>query len=73
MNEITGDHQCEFPLDKSTVNQTFCIRYILQNKWIYNGKAHHLFIDNNTAQVLHNILGEFGITYFIPTDHLIMF
>jgi hypothetical protein len=67
MNEITGDHQCGFRRNKSTTNQIFYIRQILEKKWEYNGTMHQLFIDFKKAydsikrEVLYNILVEFGI------------
>jgi hypothetical protein len=44
-NEITGDHQCGFRRNRSTTDQIFCIRQILEKKWEYSGTVHQLFID----------------------------
>jgi hypothetical protein len=32
IDEIIGDHQCGFRRNRSTTDQIFCIRQILQNK-----------------------------------------
>jgi hypothetical protein len=66
-DEITGDHQCGFRRNRSTTDQIFCIRQILEKKWQYNGTVHQLFIYFKTAydsvrrEVLYNTLIEFGI------------
>jgi hypothetical protein len=67
VNEIIGDHQCGFFRNRSTMNQIFYIRQVLEKKWEYNGMVHQLFIDFKKAydsirkEVLYNILVEFGI------------
>jgi sorting nexin-29 len=67
VNEIIGDHQCGFHRDRSTTDQIFYIRQILEKKWEYIGMVHQLFIDFKKAydsikrEVLYNILLEFGI------------
>jgi hypothetical protein len=66
-DEIMGDHQCGFGHNRSTTDQIFYIRQILEKKWEYNGTVHQLFIDFKNAydsvrrEVLYNILIEFGI------------
>jgi hypothetical protein len=45
MDEIIGDHQCGSRRNRSTTDQIFCIRQILEKKWEYNETAHQLFID----------------------------
>jgi hypothetical protein len=66
VNEVI-DHQCGFRLNRSTKNQIFYIRQILEKKWEYNGKVHQLFIDFQKAhesvkrEVLYHTLLEFGI------------
>jgi hypothetical protein len=66
-DEIIGDHQCGFRRNRSTTDQIFYIRQILEKKWEYNGTVHYLFIDFKKAydsvrrKVLYNILIEFGI------------
>jgi hypothetical protein len=66
-DEIMGDHQCGFRRNRSTTDQIFYIRQILEKKWEYNGTVHQVFIDLKKAydsvrrKVLYNILIEFGI------------
>jgi hypothetical protein len=45
VDEIIGDHQCGLRLTRSTTDQIFCIRQILEKKWEYNETVHQLFID----------------------------
>jgi hypothetical protein len=65
--EIIGDHQCGFRRNRSTTDQIFCSRQVLEKKWEYNGTVHWLFIDFKNAyvsvkrEVLYNILHEFCI------------
>jgi hypothetical protein len=67
VNEIIGDHQCGFRRNRSTTDQIFYIRQILEKKWEYNGTVHQLFIDFKEAydlvkrEVLYNILLENGV------------
>ena len=64
--EIIGDHQCGFRL-RSTTDDIFCIRQILENEWEYIEAVHQLFInfkkayDSVSREDLHNILIEFGV------------
>jgi hypothetical protein len=66
VNEIIGDHQCGFRRNRSTTDQIFYIRQILEKKWECSGIAHQLFIDFKNAydsvkrEVLYNILLEYG-------------
>jgi hypothetical protein len=66
-HEIIGDHQCGFRRNRSTTDQIFYIRQILEKKWEHNGRVHQLFIDFKTAydsarrEVLYNTLIQFGI------------
>jgi len=66
--EIIGDHECGFQHRRSTTDNIFCIRQILEKKWGYNEAVHQLFIDCKKAydsvrrEVLYNILIEFGIS-----------
>jgi hypothetical protein len=48
-DEITGDHQCSFQRNKSTTDQIFYTRQILEKKWEYNGTVYQLFIDFKKA------------------------
>ncbi|KAJ4426173.1 hypothetical protein ANN_26982 [Periplaneta americana] len=67
VDEIIGDHQCGFRRNRSTIDQIFCIRQIMEKKWEYKGTVHQLFIDFRKAydsvkrEVLYDILIEFGI------------
>jgi hypothetical protein len=67
IDEIIGDHQCGFRCNRSTTDQIFCIRQILDKKWKYNETVHHLFIDFKKTydslrrEVLYNILIKFGV------------
>jgi hypothetical protein len=67
VSEVTGDPQCGFHRNRSTNDQIFYVRQILEKKWEYNGKLHQLFIDFKKAydsvkrEVLYNILLEYGI------------
>jgi hypothetical protein len=69
VNEIIGDHQCGFRRNRSTADQIFYIRQILEKKREYNGTVHQLFIDFKKAydsvkrEVLYNILLEFGVPH----------
>jgi hypothetical protein len=66
-NEIIGDQQCGYRRNKSTTDQIFCIRQILEKKWQYNETVHQLFIDFKKAydsmrrEVFYNILIEFRV------------
>jgi hypothetical protein len=65
--EIIGDHQCGFRRNRSTTDQIFYIRQILEKKSEYNCTVHQLFInfkkacDSVRREALYNILIEFGI------------
>jgi hypothetical protein len=66
-DKIILEHQCGFRHNRSTTNQIFYIRQILEKKWEYNGTVHQLFIDFKKTydlvrrEVVYNILIEFGI------------
>jgi hypothetical protein len=66
--KIIGNHQSGVRRNRSTTDQIFYIRQILEKKWEYNGTVHQLFIDFKKAydsirrEALNNILIEFGIT-----------
>jgi hypothetical protein len=45
VDEIIGDHQCGFRRNRSTTDQIFCIRQILEKKREYNETVQQLFID----------------------------
>jgi len=65
--EIIRDHHCGFRRNRSTTDNIFCIRQILENEWEYNETVHQLFInvkkayDSVRRDVLYNVLIEFGI------------
>jgi hypothetical protein len=67
INEIIGNHQCEFRRNRSTAEQIVCIRQILEKKLKYDETVHQLFIEFKKAhdslrrEVLYNILIEFGV------------
>jgi hypothetical protein len=67
MDEIIGNLQCGFRRNRSTTNQIFFIRKILEKKWEYNETVHQPFTDFKKAhdsvkrEVLYNILIEFGV------------
>ena len=48
-NEITGEYQCDFRRNRSTVDNIFSIRQILEKKWEYNKDVCQLFIDFEKA------------------------
>jgi hypothetical protein len=67
IEEIIGDYQGGFRCNRSTTDQIFCIRQILERKWEYNETVHQLFTDIKEScdsvrrEVLYNILIEFGV------------
>jgi hypothetical protein len=67
VNEIIGDHQCGFCRNRSTMDQIFYIRQLLENEWEYNGTVHQLFVDFKKAcdsvkrEVFYLILLECGM------------
>jgi hypothetical protein len=67
VNEVIGDHQGGFCRNRSTTDQIFYIRQILEKKWEYNGAVHQLFInfkkdyDSDKREAIYNIVLEFGI------------
>jgi len=49
VEEICGDHQCGFRRNRSTTDQIFTIRQILEKKWEFGQPVHQLFIDFKKA------------------------
>src|SRR5262249_17782791 len=47
--EITGDYQCGFRRGRSTTDQIFIIRQIMEKAWEYTATIHHLFLDFKQA------------------------
>jgi hypothetical protein len=48
-DEIIGDHQCGFRRNRSTTDQIFYIRQMLEKKWENNGTVSQLLIDFKNA------------------------
>jgi hypothetical protein len=48
-DEIIEYYQCGFQRNRSTIDQIFYIRQILEKKWEYNGTVHQLLIDFKKA------------------------
>jgi len=77
IDKITGEHQCGFQCNRSTIDQVFCDHQILEKKWEYEyiGTVHQEFIDFKTAcdsvrrERLYNILTE--ISTFMKIVRLI--
>jgi hypothetical protein len=57
----------QFRRNRSTTDQIFCVRQILEKKWEFNETVHQLFVDFKKAydsvrrEVLYNTLIEFGV------------
>jgi hypothetical protein len=49
IDEIIGHHQCGFRRNRSTTDQIYCIRQILEKKWEYSETVHQPFIDVKKA------------------------
>jgi sorting nexin-29 len=49
MEETIGDFQCGFRKGRSTVDQTFTLRQILEKSIEFGIETHHLFIDFEAA------------------------
>jgi hypothetical protein len=66
-HKIIGDHQCGFRRNRSTTDQIFCTRHILEKKCQYSETVHQLFVDIKKAydsvrrEVSYNILIESGV------------
>jgi hypothetical protein len=67
VGEITGDYQCGFIRNRSTIDQIIHIRQVLEKRWECNGKLHQSYIDfertNNSVrrEVLYSVTIAFGI------------
>ena len=67
VEEITGDHQCEFQHNRSSTDHIYCIHQILERKWEYTEAVQQLFIDfkkdydSVRRDILYNIITECGI------------
>jgi hypothetical protein len=49
VDKTIRDHQCGFRRNRSTSDEVFCIRQILEKKWKYIETVHQLFIDFKEA------------------------
>jgi hypothetical protein len=64
---IIGNYQCGFRKNRSTTNQIFTLREILEKAKEFGIETHHLFIDFKSAygtikrDQLHNAMSEFNI------------
>ncbi|KAJ4435308.1 hypothetical protein ANN_17918 [Periplaneta americana] len=68
INTFASAHISQFMRgNRSTIDQIFCIRQIMEKKWKYKGTVHQLFTDFKMEydwvkrEVLYDILIEFGI------------
>jgi hypothetical protein len=65
--EILGDYQCKFRKGRSTTDQTFMLRHIIEKTYMFNVDIHQLFIDYKQAydsinrKQMYKIMKEFGI------------
>lgn len=67
VEEITGDHQCEFQHSRSSTDHIYCVHQILERKWEYTEAVQQLFIDfkkdydSVRRDILYNIISECDI------------
>ncbi|XP_060518453.1 uncharacterized protein LOC132697176 [Cylas formicarius] len=65
-NEIVGEYQCGFRKDRSTIDQVFTIKQIMEKCWEFNKELHQLFVDfkqayDNVCRVkLWEVMEELG-------------
>jgi len=68
MMMIIGNYQCGFQKNRSTTNQIFMLRQILEKTKEFGTETHHFFIDFKSAYdtlkrgQLYNAMSEFNIT-----------
>ena len=53
--EIIGDHHCGFRRSRSTTDNIFCFRQMLENEWEYSEAVNQLFINFKKAYDSVNI------------------
>jgi sorting nexin-29 len=64
---LIGNYQCGFRKNRSTTNQIFTLRQILEKAKEFGIETHHLFIDFKSAydtirrEQLYNVMSEFNI------------
>lgn len=65
--QLVGDYQCGFRPSRSTIDQLFTIRQLLEKSWEFNVNIHQLFVDFKQAYdsvnriALYEILKQLGI------------
>ena len=66
-NALIGSYQCGFRPGKSTIDQIFTLRQILEKTHEFQVDTHHLFVDYKAAfdspirEAVHEIMAELGI------------
>jgi hypothetical protein len=58
--KLLGIISVGFDVNRSTTDQIFCIRQILEKKWEYNETVHQLFIDFKNDSVRREIFTIFS-------------
>jgi len=64
---IIGEYQARFGTGKSTTDQNFTVKNLLENAWQHNVEIHHIFVDFQRAcdsirrDRLYAIMEHFGI------------
>jgi hypothetical protein len=66
-DEIIGDHQCGFRRNRSTTDQIFYIRQILEKKCEYNGTVHQPFIDFKKLMI--QLGGKHYTTFSLSSEY----
>ena len=69
LDEIIGPYQAGFRHCKSTIDQIYTLREILERRWEYNKDSVHIFFDFKQAydsihrETLWKVMAEFGIPF----------
>ena len=66
-NEIIGEHQHGFRLNRLTIEYIFSIRQRVKMKWKYSNEVRQLFMDFEKPRILVVYLN-----YILCTEHLIV-